>query len=199
MAHHPEQTLEFSVAGKLGGDTLIRMRCIGEIVKRQSISAQPQIPLLHGTVQQRFHTPQLGIGGLATDAVAQAHHLNAQHGVRHESADIRPQGEAVKVVHVVASIVPGNRLDTFAQHLFRDVLHAGKAVDDRILLTFHLLAEAGAQAAVAHQNGCGAVTHHLRQAGVQVYLQVEVCMNIQQAGHQPLAAAIDHAGRRGAG
>ena len=36
------------------------------------------------------------------------------------------------------------------------------------------------------------MANRFRQAGVQVYFQIEVGVDIQQARHQPLATAVDH-------
>jgi hypothetical protein len=58
------------------------------------------------------------------------------------------------------------------------------------------VAEAGAEAAVAEQHRGGAVAHHLGQARIQVDLEVEVRVDVQQSGHQPVAVGIDDCARR---
>jgi hypothetical protein len=78
------------------------------------------------------------------------------------------------------------------EHGFRDVLHAREAVDDRVLaVTVALVAEAGPEAAVAEQHRGGAVAHHLGQARVEVDLEVEMRVDVQQSGHQPVAVDVD--------
>jgi hypothetical protein len=63
-------------------------------------------------------------------------------------------------------------------------------------LTIALVAEAGAEAAVAEQHRGGAVAHHLGQARIQVDLEVEVRVDIEQAGHQPEPVDVDDCARR---
>ena len=65
-------------------------------MKGQAVGAEPHIALLHGGLQELLHFAQLGFGGLAAHAVFKAHHLYAQHGVRHKGRDIRAQRHASK-------------------------------------------------------------------------------------------------------
>ena len=134
------------------------------------------------------------LGGLAAHARLKTHHFHAQHRVRDEGGDVGPEGHVRKVVHVIPGVVPGDFLGDFAQHGLGDVLYAGKAVNDGLLLTGLLGAEAGAEAAVAHEYGGGAMAHHFGQCGLHVHLEVEVRVNVEHAGHKPLVAAIHHLG-----
>ena len=117
----------------------------------------------------------------------------------HEHTDIGPQRDIREVVEVGCGIAPVHRVDTFLQYGLGNVLHPGKAIDDRVLLAFKLLAKTGTEAAVAHQYSGGTVADDFRQARLQVHFQVQVGVDIQQPRHQPLALGLDDAhglGRR---
>ena len=199
VAHHLEQALHLAKTGELGGDALVGVGGVGQVVERQAIGAHTQVALVHRLAQQLFHFRQLRLAGLAADAALQAHRLHPQHGMGHEGADVRAQGYLLEMVQVVCGIAPGHRLDAFLQHRLGNVLHPGETVHDRVLLTRQLLAKAGTQAAVAHQHRGSAVAHHLGQARLQVHLQVEVGMDVQQPRQQPPALPVDHPGRLGGG
>ena len=129
-------------------------------MKGQAVGAEAHVTLLHGSFQQLLHFAELSLGRLAAHAGLKAHHLHAQHGVGHKGGDVGTQRHAVKVVHVVTRVIPGDLLGDFAQYGLGDVLNPGKAVDDRFLLARLLGTKAGAEAAVTHQHGGGAVAHH---------------------------------------
>ena len=104
-----------------------------------------------------------------------------------ERADVRAQRDIFEMVQVIPRVIPVHCLDALVQHGFGDILDPGEAVDDGVLRAGLLPAKAGAQAAVAHQHGGRPVPDHFRQTGFQIDFQVQVGVNIQQAGQQPLA------------
>ena len=63
-------------AGELGGDALVGVGIVGQVVERQAVGTHADVALLHCALQQLFHLPQLRLGGFAADAVLQAHHLH---------------------------------------------------------------------------------------------------------------------------
>ena len=130
-------------------------------MKGQAIRTEAHVALLHSGLKQLLHFAELGLGRLAAHARFKAHHLYAQHGVGHKGGDVGAQGHAVKVIHVIPGVIPGDLLGDFAQYGLGDVLNPGKAINDRFLLSRLLGTKAGAQAAVTHQHGGGAVAHYL--------------------------------------
>ena len=130
-------------------------------MKGQAVSTEAHIALLHRVFQKRLHLAELGFGGFTTHAGLEAHHLYPQHRMGDKGGNVRAQRHAVKVVHVVTRVIPGDFLGDFAQYGLGDVLNPGKAINDRFLLARLLGTKAGAQAAVTHQHGGGAVAHYL--------------------------------------
>ena len=59
VSHHFEQALHFAESGKLGGDTLVGVGRIGQVVEGQTVGAHAQITLVHGLAEQALHTNQL--------------------------------------------------------------------------------------------------------------------------------------------
>ena len=167
------------------------MGVVCQVVEGQAVGAEPEVALRHALLQQLLHAGEFRVGRVAADAVLQAHHLHTQHGVRNKRADVGAERHSVEMIQVIAGVVPLNRLDTFVQHRLGNVLHAREAIDDGVLLAALLPPEAGAEAAVAHQHRGGAVPDHLGQAGLQVDFEIEVGVDIEQAGHQPLAFGFD--------
>ena len=190
VAHHLQQAFEFPVTGELGGDALVGMRRIGEVVEGQAVRGEAHIALVQRGFQQLDHALEFRLGGRAADGILQAHRLHPQHGVRHEGRHIGAEGHVGEVIHVGAGVVPSNGLHALLQHPLGDVFHPGEAIDDRVLpLARALAAEACAEAAVPHQHGGGAVAHGFAQAGVQIHFQIQVGVDIQHPGQQPLARA----------
>ena len=114
----------------------------------QAVGAKAHIALLHSGFEQFFHFAELCLSGLAAHAALEAHHFHAEHRMRHKGGNIWSQRHVVKVVHIVAGVVPGDFLSDFTQYGFRDVLDPGKAVHDGFLLPGLLSAKAGAEATV---------------------------------------------------
>ena len=96
------------------------------------------------------------------------------------------------MIHVGAGVIPGYGVNTFLQHRLGDIFDPGEAVDNGVLLTLNLLPKTGAQAAITDQHGSGAVAHHFGQPWLKVNLKVQMSVDIQQAGHKPLALPLYH-------
>ena len=137
-------------------------------MKGQAVSAEAHVALLHRVFQKRLHLAELGFGGFATHAGLEAHHLYPQHRMGDKGGNVRAQRHAVKVVHVVTRVIPGDLLGDFAQYGLGNVLNPGKAIHDRLLLARLLGAKAGAQAAVAHEYRRRAMAHHFGERGLYV-------------------------------
>ena len=148
----------------------------------QSIGTHPEITLLHCGFQQGLHALQLGLCGGATDAGLKPHNLNPQHRMGHKRRHIGPKWQRFEVFHVVAGVVPGDFFAHLAQNCFGNVLDPCKAVDDGFLISLFLATKAGAQTAVTHDHGRGAVADHFGQGGLYVNFQIEVGVDIQHAG-----------------
>ena len=161
-------------------------------MKGQAVGTEAHIALLHGGLKKLLHLAELGLGGLAAHARLKAHYFHAQHRVRHKGGNIGAERHVVKVVHVIPGVIPGDFLGDFAQYGFGDVLNPGKAVNDGLLLAGLLGTKAGAEAAVAYQYSRSAVADNLGQRGLHVHLEVEVRVDVEHAGHEPLVRAIHH-------
>ena len=159
-------------------------------MKGQAVGAEAHIALLHGGLKELLHLAELIFSGLAAHARLKAHHFYPEHRVRYEGSNVRAQRHVREVVHVIPGVVPGDFLGDFAQYGFRDVLNPGKAVNDGFLFAGLLRAETGAEAAVAHQHSRSAVADDLGQCGLHVDLEIEMRVDVEHAGHQPLVRAI---------
>ena len=192
FAHDLEQSAQFLEARELGWDAFAGVGIVGQVVEGQSVGAQSQIALLHGGFQQPLHGHQFLLGGRSADAGFQSHDFHSQHGVGHKSGDIGAQGQLGEVIHVVTGVVPGDLLAHLAQHRFGNILHPGKAVDDRFLVARLLAAEAGTQAAISDQYRRGPVPNDFGQRRFHVNFQIQVGVYIEHARKQPLAGGFHH-------
>ncbi len=105
-----------------------------------------------------------------------------------------PSGERVEVLEVARVVVPGLlRVEERPHVVVGDGLHAAKEIGDVVRL-----ADGQAQAAAPEQNGRHPVTHGLDEPWRELDLGVVVRVTVDEARHDPFAAAIDLAARLGA-
>ena len=190
--HHVGQALDLVVAGKLGGNGLVDVGLVGQVMERQSVGGEARVALVQGVRQQPLHGLQLGLGGVPGNAFLKTHGLDPQHGVRHQCDQVRAQGEAVEVLDVLFRVLPVDPVRGGTEYRFGDVLHPGITIHDGIGAGLALGAKGQPQAAVGDHHRGGAVAHRFRQPRRHLQFQVVMGVDIEQARHGPLAPAVDH-------
>ena len=195
LAQYRGQCLQFGEVSRLGRNAAIAVRVVGEVMKRQPVGGESHVALIHGILEKRLHPREFRRAWLAAYRVLEPHHLHAQHRVRDQRHHVRAERDAVEVFQVVGRVVPGHAVGATRQYMLGNVFHAREAIDDRILRGAALRAEGRAQRAVAHHHGGGAVAYHFSQARRDLDFEIEVRVDVDQAGHQPLPAALAHLAR----
>ena len=195
VADHAQQPLQFAARGVLGRDAPVGVRRVGQVVERDRVRRETCVSLPQRLLEHFAHAREFRGRGFAADRRRGAHHLDAQHRVRHQRDDVGTQRQPGQVVEVLAAGLPVHAVDDLAQHGLRNVLDAREAVEDRVLAVPSLRAEHRSEAAVADHDGRGSVPDGLRQPGREFDLEVEVRVDVQQSRHQPAACRIDHAFR----
>ena len=189
-AQHLDETTQLLPSGPLGGDPGLAVRVVGEVVERQGVGGEPDVPGVQCIVDQPLHRADLGVGRIPTDRTVQAHDLDAQHRVRDHRHDVGPQWECLEVVEVAPRIRPVRLVGNRGQHVLGDVLHPREAVDDRVLLLGALVAPCQAERAVAHHRGRRPVTDDLGEARVELHLEVDVGVDVQQTRQDPVPGGV---------
>ena len=191
-AHDVGQALELAEATPLRGNLGTAVRIVGEIVEGQRVGREADVALLHGGVEQGLHLRQLVVRGQARDALLQTHDLGAQHRMRDHRHDIDAQRKRREMVEIALRVAPVDLRRGFFQHVLGHVLDAREAVDDRLLAVPVLAAEGDAQGAVGDDHGRRAVADDLRQARVDLDLEIEMRVRVEESRHHPMALCIDH-------
>jgi hypothetical protein len=107
--------------------------------------------------------------------------------VRQQGHHIGAEAEAVQVLQIFPRAVPIHFVSGGTQHRFGNVLDPRIAINNGIGAVFTLGTKGQTKAAVGNHHRGSAVTHGFRQARRNFQLQIIVGVNIEQAGHGPVA------------
>ena len=135
-------------------------------MKNQVVGRHADVTLIQGIGEQPLHGLHFRFCWRAADGGFESHGGDAQHRVRYERGDIWAKRHFFEMAQVVGRIVPGHLVDAFLQRGLGHVLDARETIDDGAVAVFFLLAEGGADGAIADDDGGRAVPYGLRQAGV---------------------------------
>ena len=190
-AQHLGERTQLGIFGVLGGNHLVGVRLIGQIVKGQRIGGKTGIAQVQRLFQQLAHPRQLLGGGIAANAVGKAHDLDPQHRMGEQRHHVGPQVGLLQMRQVFRRGVPADLVGNLVQHRLGQVFHPRVAVHDGIVAAPALRAEGQTQAAVGDHHAGGAVAGGLGQMRRELQFQIVMGMDVEQARHQPLAAGVD--------